>query len=73
MEKIATLGIAVPNEIANCARQLERHYISSRYSDVYPTGIPAEFYQEEDAERAIGCAKKILSFVEKVWQDAQGP
>ncbi|MGB9757602.1 MAG: HEPN domain-containing protein [Candidatus Bipolaricaulaceae bacterium] len=72
-EKITALGITVPDEIVNCARQLERHYIASRYPDVYPTGTPSEFYQEEDANRAIRCAQRILSFVEKVWQDAQGP
>jgi len=60
----------VPREILDSARELERHYIPSRYPDTYPAGAPFEYYRDKDAEEAISCAEKILEFVQKVWEDA---
>ena len=71
VEKVQELGIAVPQEIVDTARQLARHYIPSRYPDAYPTGVPPEYYRDNDAEQAISCAGKIVGFVRKVWEDAQ--
>jgi Uncharacterized conserved protein related to C-terminal domain of eukaryotic chaperone, SACSIN len=71
VEKVQELGIAVPQEILDSARELERHYILSRYPDSYPAGTPFEYYRDKDAEEAISCAEKILEFVQKVWEDAQ--
>ena len=71
VEKVQELGIAVPREIVDSARELERHYIQSRYPDSYPAGTPCEYYRDKDAEEAISCAEKILEFVRKVWEDAQ--
>ena len=71
MEKVQELGIPVPQEIVKSARELERHYIPSRYPDSYPTGVPLEYYRDEDAEEAISCAEKIVGFARRVWEDVQ--
>jgi len=71
VEKVQELGIPVPQEIVKSARELERHYIPSRYPDSYPTGVPLEYYRDEDAEEAISCAEKIVGFARRVWEDVQ--
>lgn len=47
------------------ARELDRHYIPSRYPSVHPSGTPHEAYDKETSGRALECAQKMLEFVEK--------
>lgn len=53
-----------PDHIIAKAKQLDRHYIPSRYPDAYPTGTPMDFYLDEEAKLAIEAAKTILAWVE---------
>lgn len=53
-------------EIEECAKELDRHYIPSRYPDAYPSGRPADYYTEKIAGEAIACALKIKKFAEKM-------
>lgn len=43
------------------ARELDRHYIASRYPNSYSTGIPADYYSQEIAQRCIKYAERILT------------
>lgn len=43
-------------------RELDRHYIPSRYPNVHPRGTPHEAYDEKTALRAIGCARTIIDY-----------
>ena len=45
------------------ARELDRHYIPSRYPNVYESGYPGMYYDRETAERAIRCAEDIVNWV----------
>lgn len=45
------------------AKELDRHYIPSRYPDAHPAGAPADFYTRADARRAIGHAERIMAHV----------
>ncbi|RLF23091.1 MAG: DNA-binding protein, partial [Thermoprotei archaeon] len=45
------------------ARELDRHYIPSRYPNVYESGYPGMYYDHETAERAIRCAEDIINWV----------
>jgi HEPN domain-containing protein len=47
------------NEIEQCAKELDRHYIPSRYPDAYPSGRPEDYYTEKIAKEAITCALKM--------------
>jgi len=49
-----------------CARELDRHYIPSRYPNALPAGTPHEAYDEETSWRAIECARRILEYVRRV-------
>jgi HEPN domain-containing protein len=42
------------------ARNLDRHYISSRYPDSYDVGTPADYYDKRQAENSINSAKDVL-------------
>ena len=45
------------------ARELDRHYIPSRYPNAFESGYPGMYYDEPTAERAIKAAEKIIEWV----------
>ena len=46
------------------ARELDRHYIPSRYPNAHPSGTPHEAYDEVAARRALKAARRIVEYVE---------
>ena len=46
------------------AKELDRHYITSRYPNSYPSGAPFEYYTRVEAERLIQYADEIIRFCE---------
>lgn len=58
-------NISVSDQIQNAARELDKHYIPTRYPDSFSTGIPKDFFTQDDAQRAISNAKKIIEFVKE--------
>lgn len=57
--------MSVPPEVEEAVRELERHYIPSRYPDAFPSGSPFEFYSQEDADRALNLARRVVEFVKE--------
>jgi len=56
--------------LINLAKELDRHYIPSRYPNSHPEGAPMDYYTKEDAEKAIKCAEKVINFVrDKAFQN----
>jgi len=53
-------------ELLACARELDRHYIPSRYPNALPAGTPHEAYDEEASRRALEAARRILEFAGRV-------
>jgi len=47
------------------ARELDRHYIPSRYPNAHPAGTPHEAYDSSVSERALKAAERILESVER--------
>lgn len=45
------------------ASRLDGHYIPSRYPDAFPTGVPADYYNQAEAEQALDDAQNLLTFV----------
>jgi HEPN domain-containing protein len=45
--------------------KLDRFYIPTRYPNGLPGGVPAEVYDEQDAEGAIALANEVLKLVEQ--------
>ncbi len=46
------------------ARELDRHYMPSRYPNLYESGHPAQYYDEEASRRAISHAEAIIRWVQ---------
>ncbi len=66
VEMIRGAGKKAPQmkELLDPARELDLHYIPSRYPNGIPSGYPHEFYGQSVAERAMASAEKILSAVQ---------
>jgi HEPN domain-containing protein len=47
------------------SRELDRHYIGSRYPNFYPGGAPYTYYSKEIAQRCLNYAELILNEVKK--------
>ena len=46
-------------------KELDRHYIGSRYPNFYPSGAPYKYYTEEVAKRCLSYAESILNEVRR--------
>jgi HEPN domain-containing protein len=44
------------------AKELEKHYIPTRYPNGFEQGAPVDFYTRTEADRAILLAEEILEF-----------
>lgn len=53
-----------PDHILDCAKELDKHYISPRYPDSHPQGAPMDFYTKREAEWAVKNAEEVLAFVQ---------
>lgn len=60
--KIANL-LKINNEIEKAGKRLDQYYISSRYPDSFPDGIPSDFFTKEQAAEAITLCLVILNKV----------
>ena len=57
--------------LAEClegARELDLHYIPSRYPNGLPSGYPHQFYGKETAEKAIAASRKIMERIEELYR-----
>ncbi len=49
-------------ELVDRAKQLDKHYIPTRYPNGFERGAPVDFYTRKEAEDAIANAEAILEF-----------
>ncbi len=68
LSNASTKGFAVPEEVMDCGRDLDKYYIPTRYPSAWSEGSPHEYYSERDGARAIYCAEIIISWVEEQWE-----
>jgi len=59
-------GVEIPDDIMNCILELDKHYIPSRYPDVFDEGAPVDYYTIKDAERCLECGKRIVEWISGV-------
>lgn len=50
-------------EVINEARELDLHYIPSRYPNGIPSGYPHQFYGRKNADQALAAAEKIFNAI----------
>lgn len=56
--------VDVPEEVGACGRGLDRYYVPARYPNGWESGAPKDYYREDDAREAVGCAERVLRFCE---------
>ncbi len=52
----------IPEKLEGYARELDEHYIPSRYPNGFPNGYPAQFYDQQKARRCLDYAQELNSF-----------
>ena len=65
LEELKCSELSIPKEFFNLARDLDRHYLQTRYVNAYPSGAPVDYYNLEDAKKSIKEAEEIIAFTEK--------
>lgn len=55
----------LPNQVfpglTAAVERLDSHYIPSRYPDAFPSGVPADHYNEGEAQQALDDAQAIIA------------
>jgi len=64
-------GETAPPDILSHARELDRHYIPSRYPNAHPAGTPHEAYDEKTSQSALQAAEKIIQLAERELHEAR--
>ena len=49
-------------ELINKAKEIDKHYIPTRYPNFHSEGAPLDYYTREEAERAVKYAEEIIEF-----------
>ncbi len=52
-------------ELVECAKSLDKHYVPTRYPNGFDTGAPTDFYTKKDSDDAIPCAEKLIAFARR--------
>ena len=53
------------SKLSDLGKELDRHYIGSRYPNFYPSGAPYRYYTKEMAEKCVSYAASILREVKR--------
>jgi HEPN domain-containing protein len=48
--------------LVNAGKELDKHYLLSRYPNAFPQGAPLDYYTKEEAERAVAHTENIIAF-----------
>jgi len=57
-------------DLVEQAKELDKHYIPSRYPNFHPEGAPLDYYTAPEARRAVEEAERIIDFCRsKIPQD----
>ena len=49
-------------DLLEWAKELDKHYIPSRYPNFHPEGAPLDYYTAREAQRAVEGAERIIEF-----------
>ncbi len=63
--------VGIPEELREDCKTLNRYYIPTRYPNAFPSGAPAEMYDEKDARDACLRAERVVRFAQSVTGVAQ--
>jgi HEPN domain-containing protein len=52
----------IDEKLISAAKNLDKHYVTSRYPNGFASGAPEDYYMKKDAEEAIINAEKIFEY-----------
>ena len=55
-------SVKPPEDLVESAKELDKHYVPSRYPNFHPEGAPMDYYTAREAKRAAEGAEKIIEF-----------
>lgn len=61
---LADCGSPAPQALVDCAKALDKVYIPARCPDAYDSGAPMDYYTAADANAAIDCAQRLLTWAD---------
>lgn len=61
------VGDLWPGALDPCCVRLSRHYITSRYPDAVPGGVPEDHFDASDAEQALADSRAVIGAVDAAW------
>ena len=53
-------------ELVDKAKELDKHYVASRYPDSWPQGAPFQYFTGQQARRSVQYANEIINFCEGI-------
>ncbi len=62
--RILSDRIEIPEDIRNKGKLLDLYYIPSRYPNGFPSGTPADYFTEKQANEAVDAATEIIRLCE---------
>ena len=62
MKQSLPIELEPSQQLVEHAKELNKHYIPSRYPNSQPEGAPMDYYTEPEAKRAVEGAERILEF-----------
>jgi len=64
--KILSKKEKVDDTLMNCAKNLDKYYIPTRYPNGFESGSPYEYFTRSDAEDALICSRRIIEFCKSI-------
>ncbi|MEM4665524.1 MAG: HEPN domain-containing protein [Sulfolobales archaeon] len=68
LSELGNLLGEIPEGVRESCVRLNKHYIPTRYPDVWSEGIPEEQYSEKESLEAITMAEEVVKWVEDTWK-----
>lgn len=59
-------GKRKPSTLLDASKELDRHYIGTRYPDFHSVGAPGDYYTRKDAERAVNNAQRVIDYCKDI-------
>lgn len=65
-------GLRVSRRLIECAAELDKHYVISRYPNGFAEGAPWEHYTRRDAEKCVRSGERLVEWAKGVIEGRQG-
>ncbi len=61
--------VKVPGPLLQKAKELDKHYLPTRYPNGFDQGAPMDYYTKSEARRAVAHAESLIEFCESLLRE----